>query len=218
MTARTARVGNDGRMTRRPVAERRTQLAEAAIRIATRDGLATTTTRRVAAEAEVSLGSVHYCFESKEALLIEMTRVLVSESAAAAAAAIGTPSPPARDVTAMVRRALAAYWSSVEADPERHLLTYELAAWGLRAGTGVGQEQRRAQLLGAAEVIELLGREAGIRWRIEVSRLASLVVAVTDGVTLGWLVDRDDAAAGAALDAFAEQLAAYAEPRVSGGG
>ena len=199
-------------MTRRPVAERRVQLAEAAIRIATRDGLAATTTRRVAGEAGVSLGSVHYCFESKEELLVEMTRVLVSESAAAAAAAIEAQTRPAGDVTATVRRALAAYWSSVEAEPERHLLTYELAAWGLRAGTDVGRAQRRAQLLGAGEVIELLGREAGIRWRIEVSRLASLVVAVTDGVTLGWLVDRDDDAAGAALDAFARQLAAYAEP------
>ena len=40
-----------------------------------------------------------------------------------------------------------------------------------------------------------------------------MVVVVTDGVTLAWLVDRDGDAARAALDAFAEQLAGLATPR-----
>lgn len=208
-------------MNRRPMLERRAQLAEAAIQIATRDGLAATTTRAVATEAGVSLGSVHYCFTDKDELLLEMTRVLVAESAAAATAAIGSAAPrlgptpagrPERGIEATVRRALAAYWSTVEARPERHLLTYELAAWGVRAANAVAQEQRRAQLAQAGEVISLITRDGGIRWRATVAELSFLVVAVTDGVTLAWLVDRDDEAASAALDAFAAQLAAYAEP------
>ena len=40
--------------------------------------------------------------------------------------------------------------------------------------------------------------------------ISAAVVVITDGVTLAWLVDRDSAAALAALDAFATQLATLA--------
>ena len=43
-----------------------------------------------------------------------------------------------------------------------------------------------------------------------VEDVARMLVVVTDGVTLAWLVDRDSAAAVTALDAFAVQLAALA--------
>src|SRR4051812_49039342 len=48
-----------------PVQDRRTQLVEAAISRAVRDGLADTTVRGIAEEAGVSLSTVHYCFASK---------------------------------------------------------------------------------------------------------------------------------------------------------
>ena len=55
-------------MPRLDIDTRRTQLIDAAIRIALRDGLDNTTVRRIATEAGVSLGTVHYCFDNKRAL------------------------------------------------------------------------------------------------------------------------------------------------------
>ena len=48
---------------------RKRQLIEATIDLAIREGLAAASVRRIADEANVSLGVVHYCFSSKEALL-----------------------------------------------------------------------------------------------------------------------------------------------------
>ncbi|MFF9803244.1 TetR/AcrR family transcriptional regulator, partial [Streptomyces rochei] len=56
-------------MARMPLVERRRQLTEAAIRAMARDGVAKTTTRSIAAEADVSLSVFHYCFDSKQALI-----------------------------------------------------------------------------------------------------------------------------------------------------
>ncbi len=56
-------------MPRVPADVRRTELVQAAIQVATREGLAATTTRRIAQELGISVGVVHYCFRSKEELL-----------------------------------------------------------------------------------------------------------------------------------------------------
>ena len=64
-------------MPRLDIDTRRTQLIDAAIRIALRDGLDNTTVRRIATEAGVSLGTVHYCFDNKRALLEAVVETLL---------------------------------------------------------------------------------------------------------------------------------------------
>ena len=59
-------------MDRLPMAERRAQLVRAALTVASRDGIEAATVRAIAAEAGVSLGVVHYCFEDKNELLREV--------------------------------------------------------------------------------------------------------------------------------------------------
>ena len=61
-------------MDRLPILERRAQLVRAALVVATRDGFEAATVRAIAAEAGVSLGVVHYCFEDKDELLREVAR------------------------------------------------------------------------------------------------------------------------------------------------
>lgn len=53
-----------------------------------------------------------------------------------------------------------------------------------------------------------------MRWTLPVE-LARMLIVVTAGVTLAWLMDRDGEAALAALDAFAGTLAGLAD-RVPG--
>ena len=65
-------------MNRLPVAERREQLIEAALAVASREGIEAATVRAVAAEAGVSLGVVHYCFQDKDELLRAMAHAITS--------------------------------------------------------------------------------------------------------------------------------------------
>ncbi|HEY0475536.1 MAG TPA: TetR family transcriptional regulator, partial [Kribbella sp.] len=71
-------------MPRVPANERRAELVQAAIQVATREGLAATTTRRIARELDISVGIVHYCFRSKEELLHEVIRVIAEAQVVAA--------------------------------------------------------------------------------------------------------------------------------------
>lgn len=80
-------------------AQRRTEIAEALIRVAGRRGLAAAGMRDVAAEADVSLRLVQYYFETKEKLLFFGLQLLAerfAERVAARVAAAGTARARAR--------------------------------------------------------------------------------------------------------------------------
>jgi TetR/AcrR family transcriptional regulator, acrEF/envCD operon repressor len=191
-------------MARVPAQERRADLVQAAIKVATREGLAATTTRRIAQELGISVGIVHYCFRSKEELLHEVIRVIAEAQVVAARSAI----TPGGDLAASVQNAFLGFWQLVEATPEAQLLTYELTSWALRNAETepLAREQRASQLAGIQAILAEISAATGIEWKVPAEQLARMTLAVTDGVTLGWLVDRDTAAAVQILEAFAGQL------------
>ena len=63
-------------MTRVPVEERRTALLEASIRVIERDGYTETTTRTIAAEANMPLASLHYVFASRQELIAATLKLM----------------------------------------------------------------------------------------------------------------------------------------------
>jgi AcrR family transcriptional regulator len=191
-------------MPRVPANERRAELVQAAIQVATREGLAATTTRRIAQELGISVGVVHYCFRSKEELLHEVIRVIAEAQVVAARSAI----VPGGDVQESVRNAFLGFWRLVEATPDAQLLTYELTSWALRNAETepLAREQRASQLAGIVEILDEISGATGASWPLPPGQLARMTLAITDGVTLGWLVDRDTKAAVQALEVFADQL------------
>ncbi|ONI66849.1 hypothetical protein BWI15_27040 [Kribbella sp. ALI-6-A] len=193
-------------MPRVPADVRRTELVQAAIQVATREGLAATTTRRIAQELGISVGVVHYCFRSKEELLHEVIRVIADAQVEAARTAI----VPGADLAASVRNAFVGFWKLVEETPEAQLLTYELTSWALRnADTEpLAREQRERQLAGIEQLLGEISAACDVSWSVPTGQLARMALAITDGVTLGWLVDRDTDAAVVALRTFADQLLA----------
>ena len=58
--------------------------------------------------------------------------------------------------------------------------------------------------------LDSLAEGCGVSWTLPVAELARMLVVVTDGVGIAWLVDRGGEAARAALDAFADALAGFA--------
>ncbi|WP_432031588.1 TetR/AcrR family transcriptional regulator [Streptomyces antibioticus] len=191
-------------MARMPSAERRRQLTEAAIRAMARDGVARTTTRSIAAEAEVSLSVFHYCFDSKQALIESVITTLTDHSVTVVKHALrptdtsgptGAPAPGAT-LEETVAAGFRAYWDHVRAHPDEHMLTYELTQYALRQ-PGFEHLARRQYALYAeayADLIEQLRRDMDLRLRVPVSVLARYLAAMTDGLTLNYLVLGDEEA------------------------
>ncbi|MEU9374225.1 TetR/AcrR family transcriptional regulator [Streptomyces sp. NPDC048255] len=192
-------------MARMPSADRRRQLTEAAIRAMTRDGVARTTTRSIAAEAGVSLSVFHYCFDSKQALLESVITTITDHYVAVVKEAI----QPKATLRETVRAGFQAYWDHVSAHPGEHMLTYELTQYALRQ-PGFEHLARRQYELYAdtyTELVEHLCHSMDFELRIPVPALARYLAAMTDGLTLSLLVLGPDAASPDLLDAITDQVA-----------
>lgn len=194
-------------MPRVPAELRRQQLVAAAFRVIGRDGFAAATTRRVCAEAGAPLASFHYCFSSKQELLTELT-----EQTMAGLMAAQSEATLLETVEESLVATLRHYWQTVEDDPNRESVLMALTQHALREASldGVAQRQYMAYHDTARASLEAIAKGLQVNWVLPVEQLARMLVVVTDGVTLAWLVDRDSEAAVAALDAFAGQLAGLA--------
>ena len=198
-------------MNRLPVAERREQLIEAALAVASRDGIDAATVRAVAAEAGVSLGVVHYCFQDKDELLRAMAHAITSANLERS---LGDLPEEVDDPQTVIEGVLDALWAGIRESRGPQLLSYELTTSSLRHSelNQVAIEQYRGQWAAAEQVLDLVERTAHVGWSVPRGDIARTVVAVIDGYSLAWLVDGDSDAARAGLLAFGRYLSTMAVP------
>ncbi|WP_069772275.1 MULTISPECIES: TetR/AcrR family transcriptional regulator [unclassified Streptomyces] len=192
-------------MARMPSAERRRQLTEAAIRAMARDGVAKTTTRAIAAEAGVSLSVFHYCFDSKQALVESVITTITDHYVTVVKEALR----PRATLEDTVRAGFQAYWDHVRAHPDEHMLTYELTQYALRQPGFEHLARRQHLMYGEAytDLIEQLRAGMELRLRVPVTVLARYLAAMTDGLTLNYLVLGDEAAWAGVLDTVTAHIA-----------
>lgn len=197
-------------MNRLPVAERREQLIDAAIRVATRDGIDAATVRAIAAEAGVSLGVVHYCFRDKDEILRAMAHQITRQNLSTGLQQM----PPEGDAGDIIRGATHLLWSGISETRGAQLLSFELTTYSMRHPEvrQVASEQYTVSHQAARTFLESVASAANIEWTLPVTTLARLVVMATDGITLAWLADHEGEQAQAALDAFGAFLAAHGRP------
>ncbi|KAA1417060.1 TetR/AcrR family transcriptional regulator [Nocardioides humilatus] len=187
-------------MARMPLAQRRQQLVDAAIAVLTRDGVPKTTTRAIVAEAGTSLSVFHYCFDSKQELLDAVIKALVNTTVDLAEASFEAGATRKE----MVRAGLEAYWSHVVANPDHHLLTYELTQYCLRTPgyAEVARQQYEHYSHAFIALLDGIGAKPALPPEVMGRYLAALI----DGITLDWLVRRDDRSARQVLDLMAQQI------------
>ena len=197
-------------MNRLPVAERREQLIEAALAVASREGIEAATVRAVAAEAGVSLGVVHYCFQDKDELLRAMAHAITSANLERSLGDL----PSDAGIEQVIEGAIDALWDGIMESRGAQLLSYELTTSSLRHPelNQVAIEQYRGQWAAAEQVLDLVERSAHVGWSVPREVLARTIVAVVDGFSLAWLVDGDSDAARAGLQGFGRYLATIAVP------
>ncbi len=203
---------SDGRVSPRlPVADRRSQLIDAALDVAAAEGIAAATVRRVADQAGVALGVVHYCFADKDELFIELASRIVDELTAAGAAALPSDTA-APDLVSALRAGVLGLWAVIESTPGEQLLTYELTTHALRQPglRRVATRQYEVSQQAAETLLALAADAAGATWTRPVADLGAEALAFVDGITLRWLVDGDSGAARVRLASFAAYLATFA--------
>jgi AcrR family transcriptional regulator len=190
--------------------DRRDELVEAAIRVMARDGVVKATTRAIVAEAGMTLGVFHYCFDSREELLKRVTATITERTIADARRVFTREG----DLPDMIRASLRAFWGGVEANPGENLVGYELTQYALRNPglEDVARLQYVQYLEANAEFLELMAKDAGIEWTIPLPTLARYVNAVLDGVTISWLADRESEDSLAVLDLLGDYLTEHSRP------
>jgi AcrR family transcriptional regulator len=211
-------------MTRISSVDRRSALVHAALRVVADRGVAQATTRAIVAEAGMSLASFHYAFASRDELMTELvTHVVRAEAGAVlpepagpatADPAIAGPAAALPALRQTLRDGLARYAAHLRADPLREKAMLELTQYALRS-TGMrslAQEQYRRYHALAAVALDRAAEQSGCLWLRPVDEVARLLVALADGFTVAWLVDRDDAAAETLLDLTADAVAALGRP------
>lgn len=195
-------------MPRIPSGERREQLVLAALRVIAERGVGAATTRAIVAEAGMSLASFHYAFRSHDEMMRELVAHVVGLQRETIAATLGP------DIRASLRDGFHAYFALLRANPAQEQVLLELMHYALRVPglETLVAEQWASYRAAAQSLAEEAATAAGVRWSIPVDEVARLLITVTDGVTLGWFADRDDAAAARVLDRAADAIAALAVP------
>ena len=196
-------------MSRIPATERRSALARAALAVIARDGLAAATTRAIVAEAGMPLASFHYAVASRDELLRDVVDLVVAEEGMAALAPLLAQADGIRDAAHL---ALTAYFAFVKRDPGHEQAMFELTQYALRtpALDDLPAEQYARYHALAIDLLDAATAQHHPDWRVPMPDLARLLVSFTDGLTLAWLADRDDAAAARSIDLAATAIASFA--------
>lgn len=189
-------------------AERRHDLLAAALRVIATEGVAGATTRAIVAEAGMSLASFHYAFTSRAEMMRELVGYVVEHETVAVFAGVTFDG----DLRATLRDGLQGYFDHVKADPGFEQVMFELMQYALRSPEleDLARDQYARYRDAVTEVLTAAETGMGVRWSLSLNDIARLIVTITDGLTLAWLADRDDAAAARVMDFAADSLAALA--------
>jgi len=197
---------------------RRDLLVRAAFRVIADHGVEAATTRRISAEAGMSLASFHYAFDSRDELLAELVARGTSDELASVTAPLAPPETSDAvhagdwtlpdDIGALIKAGLMSYLESVVADPGREAAMITLAQYARRTE---GLEHFATRLYTRYYEIAQVSLEAaadamGATWATDPEYLAPLVVAATDGLTLAYLNTGDREVAERIIDATVAAL------------
>jgi len=173
-TRNPSRRGDDGR---------RAELIAAASRVVARDGIAAATTRRIAEEAGVPSGLVHYWFAGKHELLQEVLATTLGRIQAAAVPGTGEHD--------LLDRLKAAFQVVTEDDRGGQIALYEMTTWALRNPelTHLAQHQYTAYRRVATEAATSWIAESKAQLPADTPVVGQFLSALFDGLVLAWLAD-----------------------------
>lgn len=191
------------------VSEKRADILAAAIRVLARDGIAETTTRKIAAEANVNQAMLRYYFGSKDDLLFAVLQEMMQTTNEVVQAGI----PAQGDLHAIIAESIKAFWLHVETTPELQIMQYELTLYALRNPSSAWLAKQ--QYDGYCSLVEKLFQHhftaAHTPCALPFAEIARFVVAGLDGIILQFISDRDIQRARRDLDHLIQAVIVLAE-------
>jgi AcrR family transcriptional regulator len=167
--------------------EKANRIVEAMRSSVARRGIAGSTFERVAREAGVSRGLLHYYFGTKEALLVEVVR----RDSEHRIARLDEPLAKAGDADEILQVLVATLEDSIQNDPGFWVLLFELFTAGRRnpeIQNEVGELFRRTREH-VAEIFRAKQREGALTLGAEADAVVGFLFAIADGVALQVLSD-----------------------------
>jgi AcrR family transcriptional regulator len=169
--------------------DRRADILAATIRVLARDGLAATTTRKIATEAGVNQATLRYYFGSKDDLLFAVLQAMMQNTGEIVQKAVQPGEQPA----ALIRQSLTAFWSHVESSPELQVMQYELTLYALRnpASAWLAKEQYDGYCTLVENLFQYYFEQASVISATPLPTLARFTVAGIDGLILQFVSDHN---------------------------
>ncbi|WP_025690490.1 TetR/AcrR family transcriptional regulator [Paenibacillus zanthoxyli] len=170
--------------------EKRKQILYAAFQAIAGQGYDAVTLQTIADSAKVSKGVVHYYFESKEAVLVELLSWLTGKIYEKEAAAASEQSKAADKMYA--------YIDSVFVSPEKNRDFYRVYLDFLaRASRSAAYREINSRFYAncariSAEIVELGQREGVFDPRLSARETAPVIRSIIDGCLIQWLMNGQD--------------------------
>ncbi len=188
---------------------RRARILAAAIVVLAREGIAETTTRKIAAEAEVNQAMLRYYFGSKDDLLFAVLQEMTRQTREV----VQQATLSGHDLSTRLREGLLRFWEHFESQPELQIMQYELTLYALRNPASAWLA--RQQYDGYCAVVELLFADhfatTDQESALPLPDLARFVVAGIDGLILQFVSAPDPARARRDLENIIQAVLRLAE-------
>jgi len=194
-------------------AGRRADIIAATICVLARDGITETTTRKIAAEADVNQATLRYYFGSKDDLLFAVLQEMMRTTREVVQSGI----PSNGELHDAIAQSIKAFWMHVEAAPELQVMQYELTLYALRHPESAWLAKQ--QYDGYSTLVETLFQQnfeaAGKSCAVSFAELARFVIAGLDGLILQFISDHDTVRVHRDLDHLISAVIALAEGQPS---
>jgi AcrR family transcriptional regulator len=185
----------------------RARVIQGAIRALCAIGVIGTTTRKIAAESNVHLATLHYYFESKSALLLAVLEALVGEMTIALRDEVRSSS----DVKECIEQVLRASWRWVAQTREQQIVQYELTMYALREGAQwLAKRQYDAYVELYRDILLDVAKRANELSPAACTAVARFILAGVDGLILQDLADPNRARSKRSLEALIRSAQFYA--------
>jgi AcrR family transcriptional regulator len=201
------RATKEGAMTETKSDKTRARVIEGAIRALCAFGVIGATTRKIAAESDVHLATLHYHFDSKSALLLAVLEALIEEMTRNLRDGVKSSS----DLAACIEQVLRASWRWVTRTRELQIVQYELTLYALREGAQwLAERQYDAYVEVYCDFLAMVARETGELSPAGCIAVARFILAGVDGLILQELARPNQARSKRSIEALIRSAQIYA--------
>lgn len=193
--------------------DRRRLIIDAAIEVMAKEGLARTTTRRIAEKADAPLGALHYCFRNKAELMD-----LVAERGAERLVEAFAPVDPSRGIEATIRECIDAMWRWYQENIGLAMALTEAGMARIRQGGDPEEVYAIWNRFGRDLLTSNLEQAAAsddVELGVPLPEIVRFILHRFDGLTLEYAASRDETACQRQVDLLADALVAVALPERS---